>query len=371
MRFSISRADLAPVLAVVGGVVERRHTKPILGNILLSAEDGVLRLQGTDQEIEIRTVVEAKVEEPGAVTVPARKLIEIVRSLPDDGVVDVKTQGQRVSLHCLRSRFSLGTLPAADFPTMAMPEPDVAVQVSREMFRRLLDKTSFAMAHQDVRYYLNGVLMEVGSGRIVLVATDGHRLAKMVGVLDEGAPSDAEDITRQVILPSKTVLELKRLLSMATDEVLLRFSDRTLEVQVGSTVVVSKLVEGQYPDYHRVIPSQLTNRATVDRDLLRGALQRTAILSNEKYRGVRMGFSPGRLSFQAQNPENEEAEDEVEIAYDGDPVTIGFNVGYVMDVLSAVDVEQLEVEFSDGEKSAIWRGLDAEDELFVIMPMRL
>lgn len=371
MKFSLPRSELLPALSVVAGVVERRHTLPILGNVLVNAEDECVRLQGTDLEIEIRTMVTAEVSEPGAVTVPARKLLEIVRSLPDGASVECGAQGGRVRILCGRSRFSLGSLDAGGFPSMEVPQPELEVRVATEVIRRLLDKTSFAMAHQDVRYFLNGVLLEVSNTRVVAVATDGHRLAKAVGSVEALDTAETGDSLRQVILPAKAVLELKRLLGNASGDVCIRLSERTFEAAVGETVLVSKLVEGQYPEYERVIPAGLSYRALVEREALRGALQRTAILSNEKYRGVRMSFSSGRLGLLAENPENEAAEDEVEIEFDGPKVGIGFNVGYVLDVLAAVDVQTLEVEFENGDKSAIWRGQDAEDELFVIMPMRL
>jgi len=370
MKISIERAALLPALSVVGGVVERRQTLPILGNLLLTAEDGGVRFRGTDLEIEITSGAPAEVGEGGSVTLPARKLVDIVRSLPEDGVVDIRSQGERATLVCNRSRFTLSTLAAGDFPSMEVPEPEVTLTLERELLRRLLDKTAFAMAHQDVRYYLNGVLLELIAGRIIAVATDGHRLAKVVGAADAvGAGVDGDG--KQVIVPAKTVSELKRLLAGAPERVCLELSDRTLRVELGETVLVSKLVEGQYPDYSRVIPSGLEREAKVDKERLRGALQRTAILSNEKYKGVRVTFDRGRLTLQTQNPEKEEAEDEVEIDYDGERVAVGFNVAYVLDVLSAVDVGEVAIEFQGAESSALWRGSDADDEVFVIMPMRL
>lgn len=370
MKILVERSLFLPALSVVGGVVERRQTLPILGNLLLVAEEGGVRLRGTDLEIEISTGAAAEVQEGGAVTLPARKLIDIVRSLPEDGQIEIKCQGDRASLICNRSRFTLSTLAAGDFPSMETPEALVGLELERELLRRLLDKTAFAMAHQDVRYYLNGVLLELSSGRIVAVATDGHRLAKVVGAVGAfSSPLEAEP--KQVIIPAKTVTELRRLLGAAPERVRLELSERTLRVELGETVMVSKLVEGQYPEYSRVIPSGLELEAKVDKERLRGALQRTAILSNEKYKGVRVTFEQGRLALQTQNPEKEEAEDELEIDYSGDRVSVGFNVAYVLDVLNAVDVPEVVIEFRNAESSAVWRGMGTEDEVFVIMPMRL
>ncbi len=373
MKISVDRSVLLSALSLVGGVVERRQTLPILGNLLLDAEDGLLRLKGTDLEIEINSAAVCDVEEAGTMTLPARKLIDICRSLPEGTQVQIKAQAERATLVSGRSRFTLSTLPAADFPSMEVPPAEVSLSVEREVLQRMLEKTSFAMAQQDVRYYLNGVLLELSAERVVAVATDGHRLAKAVAVVGDGKEEElglnAEP--RQVIVPAKTVLELKRLLGSAPEEVRVELSERTLRVDLGKTQVVSKLVEGQYPDYNRVIPAELERLATIDRDRLKSALQRTAILSNEKYKGVRVTFESGRLSLQTQNPEKEEAEDEIEIEYSGESVAVGFNVAYVLDVLSAVDVSHVQVRFRDAESSAVWQGVSAEDEVFVIMPMRL
>lgn len=371
MKILVERAVLLPALGIVGGVVERRQTLPILGNLLLTADDeDRVWLRGSDLEIEVSSNAAAEVSEGGAATLPARKLIDIVRSLPEDGRIEIKAQGDRANLVCKRSRFVLSTLSAADFPSMDVPSAEVSVRLETEVLRRLLDKTSFAMAHQDVRYYLNGVLLELGEERITAVATDGHRLAKVVGQVGEQV-AGLEQEPRQIIVPAKTVTELKRLLVGAPEFVRLEVSERTLKVELGETVMVSKLVEGQYPDYSRVIPTQLEREATLDKEQLRGALQRTAILSNEKYKGVRVTFEAGRLGLQSQNPEKEEAEDELEIDYHGEPVSVGFNVGYVLDVLSAVDDSEVRIDFRNAESSAIWRGVGASDEVFVIMPMRL
>jgi DNA polymerase-3 subunit beta len=370
MKISVGRSALLPALSVVGGVVERRQTLPILGNLLLVAEGDQLRLNGTDLEIEISSATKAEVLEPGAMTLPARKLIDICRSLPEGAELQIRSQNDRASVVCERSRFMLGTLPAADFPAMETPDAEVDLEMPRAVLQRLLEKTAFAMAQQDVRYYLNGVLLELSNDRAVAVATDGHRLAKASAVLSESESGLGAE-PKRVILPAKTVLELKRLLGSAPEAVRIELSERTLRVELGETTVVSKLVEGQYPDYNRVIPAELGMRAVIEREPLRRALQRTAILTNEKYKGVRVSFDSNRLGLQTQNPEKEEAEDEIEIEYSGNAVSVGFNLGYILDVLSAVDAEQVEVRFRDAESSALWQGLGAEDETFVIMPMRL
>jgi DNA polymerase-3 subunit beta len=369
MNIEIPRSELLPALAVVSGVVERRQTLPILGNLLLSASEAELRIRATDLELEISTRVGADVEGAGEVTVPARKFVDICRALPEGARIKLRTEGERAILASGRSRFTLSTLPGADFPTLELGEAGLLLDLPSAVLKRLLEKTAFAMAQQDVRYYLNGVMLEFGSGPMIAVATDGHRLAKLTATVGSGGETLEE--SRQIILPAKSVLELRRLLPAEGDPIQVEVSERTLRVSFGDTVVVSKLVDGRYPDYERVIPKELPRKATVDKETLRAALQRAAILSNEKYKGVRVTFAPGTLGLQAHNPEKEQAEDEIEMDYQGDTVAIGFNVAYIVDVLQAVDREQVDVQFRDAESSAIWSGADTEDETFVIMPMRL
>ncbi|WP_462328690.1 DNA polymerase III subunit beta [Thiohalocapsa halophila] len=370
MKIEIPRDDLLGALSIVAGVVERRQTLPILANVLLETDGETLRLATTDLELAISTQVgAAAIPEPGAVTVPARKLMDLCRSLREGAQVSVRTERERCVVASGRTRFTLSTLPAADFPSIAAEEGMASLSLASMQLRRLLDKTAFAMAQQDVRYYLNGVLLELAGTELVAVATDGHRLSRFSVALDTG--SEADEQNRQMILPAKTVAELRRLL--ADDDTQLRFSwgERSVVAAFGETVLSSKLVDGKYPEYQRVIPKGLPRRAVVDRDLVRTALQRAAILSNEKYKGVRINFDDGTLGLQAQNPEQEVAEDEVEADYAGDAVSIGFNVGYLVDALQAIDAGQVEVVFQDADSSSIWRGLDCERETFVVMPMRL
>jgi len=370
MNIGMDRSQLLPALAMVSGVVERRHTLPILGNLLVAADSGGVTLRATDLELEIGTRTGARVKEAGATTVPARKLFDICRSLPDGAEVTIRTDGERAAVVSGRSRFMLSTLAADDFPAMDVGQAEVRFELEQAVLRRLLEKTAFAMAQQDVRYYLNGVMLELSAEGIVAVATDGHRLAKAAAALEPGTIEGLSE-PMQVIVPSKTVLELKRLLGQEPGTVGVDLSARTLRLTMGVTVLTSKLVDGRYPEYDRVIPKGLERHAVVDRETLRGALQRTAILSNEKYKGVRVSFDDGTLRLQAHNPEKEEAEDELEIDYKGESTIVGFNVGYLLDVLSAVDEESVEIWFRDGDSSAVWHGQGVEDETFVIMPMRL
>ena len=368
MKIEIPRDELLGALGTVGGVVERRQTLPILANVLVQAEDTGLVLSTTDLELGISTRVGlAGIVESGSVTVPARKLMDFCRSLADDAKVTLRTERERCVVSSGRTRFTLSTLPAADFPSIAAEEAMASLHMPSRDLKRLLDKTSFAMAQQDVRYYLNGVLLEFSEGTLTAVATDGHRLSRFTVALS----SDLSDGVEQLILPAKTVSELRRLLP--EDDVMLQFlaGDRSVVAKFGSTELSSKLVDGKYPEYQRVIPRGLPRRAVVDRDGLRTALQRAAILSNEKYKGVRVSFDGGVLALKAQNPEHELAEDELETDYRGEAVTIGFNVSYLLDALQSIDVDEVEITFQDADSSSIWRGSGTESETFVVMPMRL
>ncbi|EXJ17138.1 DNA polymerase III subunit beta [Imhoffiella purpurea] len=366
MEFVVNRETLWPIVGKVIGVVERRQTLPILGNLLVKAQGQQVRFTGSDLEVEVSAECAADVSEEGETTVPARKLADICRSLEEGADIRFQTKNDRCVLTARRGRFALGVLPATDYPTMEIEQGGRGISLPENVLKRLLEKTAFAMAQQDVRYYLNGLLIEFQGEDMIAVATDGHRLARYKirpgGDFGEG---------RQVIVPSKTVLELKRLLSNSEEMVELLVGAKSVRIAVGHTTMVSKLVDGRYPDYERVIPRSLEKTATLDKDELKGALSRTAILSNEKYRGVRLAFGDGVLRLLAHNPEQEEAEEEIESDYSGEAISIGFNVAYLMDVLNAIDAEKVQVQFQDADSSSIWRGRDSDDETYVVMPMRL
>ena len=366
MECVVNREHLLPALGRVIGVVERRQTLPILGNLLLTVRGEAVELVGTDLEVEVRTRCEAQVQNEGEITLPARKLMDICRNLVEGSDVKFRLTGERCTVTSGRSRFALGVLPAGDFPLME-PEADSSSFTVREtVLTRILDKTAFAMAQQDVRYYLNGVLIEFSTAHLIGVATDGHRLAKFQAesTVDMAA-------ARQVIVPSKTVQELRKQLAASDDPATIALGDKSIRIVLGVLTMTSKLVDGRYPEYDRVIPRELSKQATVGRDHLKRALSRTAILSNEKYRGVRLTFDAGVLKLQAHNPEQEEAEEEIEMDYDGPATSIGFNVSYLTDVLSVLDNDSVRIAFEDANSSSVWRGLDAPDETYVVMPMRL
>jgi DNA polymerase-3 subunit beta len=290
--------------------------------------------------------------------------MDICRALPEGAEMFLKVEQERAALVAGRSRFALGTLPAKGFPIMEVGGGEHRIELEQGRLKYILDKTAFAMAHQDVRYYLNGLLLSLKDGGVTAVATDGHRLAKVEISLDVGG--DVE-----VILPRKTVMELNRLLNGTDYPCAIDFSEKSARVSIDETVLTSKLVDGRYPDYQRVIPRGGQRLAVADREALRQALGRTAILSNEKYKGVTLSFEPGGLKCLAHNPEQEEAEEDLTIEYDGERTAIGFNVGYLMDVLNVLDTEEVEIMFTDSNNSAVLRSRGVEGETFVVMPMRL
>ena len=365
MKLTATREDvLAPLQSVIG-VVERRQTMPVLANVLLAARDGRLSVTGTDLEVELVATNSVNVQQPGDITVPGRKLLDIFRSLPEKTSVTLSTEGERVSVRGGRSRFTLSSLPAAEFPLVEEINAQHTLSVAQGEFRRLIDKTHFSMAQQDVRYYLNGLLLETDGKSLRAVATDGHRLA-----LCEMELSGKAKTTHQVIVPRKGVLELQRILG--TDGTIeLAVGTNHIRAQIGEIRFTSKLIDGRFPEYGRVIPASPPRVVAADREALRQALQRTAILSNEKYRGIRLTARPDLLTLQAHNPEQEEAEDQVEVSYKGEEVEIGFNVNYLLDALSAIEGDKVEIGLTDSNSSCLIHAPDTTHTRYVVMPMRL
>lgn len=366
MKLSGSReAFLKPLQAVIG-VVERRQTMPILANILIVAKrEDAVAFTATDLEVELVASGKLSVEREGEITVPARKLLDICRALPNEVKIILALEGEKLSVRSGRSRFTLATLPAADFPTVDEIEGLQSVELAQADAKRLLEKTHFAMAQQDVRYYLNGLLLEADGRILRAVATDGHRLA----LCEVETHSDTK-IQQQVIVPRKGVLELQRLLG---DEgtVTIAIGSNHIRVELADIRFTSKLVDGRFPEYARVIPRGPSHKLTADRDLLRQALHRTAILSNEKYRGIRLEVKENGVVIQAHNPEQEEAEEQIEVEYHDEPLEIGFNVNYLLDALGAIDSEQVEVGLTDGSSSCLISEPSSDRYKYVVMPMRL
>jgi DNA polymerase-3 subunit beta len=365
MKLSSTREQLLEALQSVIGVVERRQTMPILSNVLLSARENRLRITGTDLEVELVASAEVTVQQVGDVTVPGRKLLDIVRAFPEKTAVQLTREGEKVVLRGGRSRFTLSSLPAGEFPVIEEIHAQHTLRLRAQDCRRLIDKTHFAMAQQDVRYYLNGTLLETDGKSLRAVATDGHRLA-WCELPIEGRVREV----LQIILPRKGVLELQRLLDGAGD-IEMGIGSNHVRVEIGDVRFTSKLIDGRFPEYGRVIPPDPPRIMSAARDPLRAALQRTSILSNEKYRGIRLTFAPGLLTLQAHNPEQEEAEDQLEVSFAGEELEIGFNVSYLLDALAGLETETIEVGLTDANSSCLIRAPGDASVKYVVMPMRL
>lgn len=367
MKLSISRDQLLKPLQQVCGVVEKRQTLPVLANVLLEVESGKLSLTGTDLEVELIAHAELSGEfSEGEVTVPARKLLDICKSLPTSAEIELKLDAQKLTLKSGKSRFTLTTLPANEFPNLEEGVGAFSFSIGQKALKKLIDKTSFAMAQQDVRYYLNGMLFEVTAGRLRTVATDGHRLA----MCDADARTDGGD-RMQVIVPRKGVHELSRLLSDDDGEVTLTLGTNHIRAIVGNVTFTSKLIDGKFPDYERVLPKGGDKVILANREELRQSLQRASILSNEKFRGIRLQLTPDLLRIQANNPDQEEAEEDVSVEYAGASLEIGFNVQYLMDVLGVLETTTAKVTLGDANSSALLQDADSNAAFYVVMPMRL
>ncbi|MGB5328140.1 MAG: DNA polymerase III subunit beta [Gammaproteobacteria bacterium] len=366
MKTTIKREDILAPLQQVIGAVERRQTLPILGNVLLKSTSGDLSLTATDLEIEMVASITAKGSDDFQTTIPARKLLDICKALPDSSDINFTVDDSRVSLTSARSRFTLASLPAKDFPGLDEITTLQSFSIPQNQLKSLFDKTSFAMAQQDVRYYLNGILMEISPGKIKLVATDGHRLALSEIALETGVNED-----KQIIIPRKAVLELSRLLESGDSSANCILSQNHLRVETNSLVFTTKLIDGKFPDYQRVIPVDGNKIMEVDRETLKQSMSRIAILSNEKYRGIRLTLSSGNLSIQANNPDQEEAEEELQVDYTESNMEIGFNVTYLIDVLNVLNSEKVQIKLKDSNSSAIISDSQDDSSLYVVMPMRL
>jgi len=364
MKFTSERERILEPLQAVIGVVERRQTMPILANVLLSAKNGLLTVTATDLEVELVAGAEVTVQQAGDITVPGRKLLDIVRALPDKAAVSFTLAGDKASLKAGKSRFTLTTLPAGDFPAIEEINPQLSFDVEQAALKRLIDKTHFSMAQQDVRYYLNGMLLESDGKSLRTVATDGHRLALCEMELK------TKPGTQQVIVPRKGILELQRLLG-AEGPVAVQVGSNHIRITLGEIRFTSKLIDGRFPEYNGVIPANPGRIVKADREALRRALQRTAILSNEKYRGIRLALRQNLLVLSAHNPEQEEAEEEVEVSYEGEEFEVGFNVNYLLDALAAVDGAEVEVGLTDANSSCLVRAPGGGTSRYVVMPMRL
>lgn len=359
---------LLAVLQSVAGIVERRNTLPILANVLLRKTGNALQLTTSDLEIQIRTTADLGGDTGDfATTVNARKLIEILRTMPNDQTVAIENSQSKLLLKGGKSRFTLQALPAEDFPVVQEAASfGPTFSVPQKTLKNLIGQVAFAMAVQDIRYYLNGILFVAEGKQLSLVATDGHRLAFASATLDIEVPNKQE-----VILPRKTVLELQRLLSDTDTPLQMCFAHNQAKFNFGVMEFVTKLVEGKFPDYNRVIPRNHKNEVTLGRASLLACLQRTAIMTSEKFKGVRLNLDPGVLRVASNNAEQEEAVDELDIDYNGDSIEIGFNVTYLIDALASMGQDMVKLQLQDGNSSALLTIPENESFKYVVMPMRI
>jgi DNA polymerase III subunit beta len=353
-------------LQAVSGIVERRQTLPILANVLLEQKDGRLFVTATDLEMQITANSELSGKQDQSVTVGARKLQDLLRALPEESALNVDTAAGKMTLRAGRSRFNLQTLPAADYPRIGLSQEQIqTIALPQREFRGLLKLAEFAMAQQDIRYYLNGMLLVIDKGTLQAVATDGHRLS-YASISVPGSYSRQE-----VILPRKTVLELGKLLEDSEAPVTIDVLANQVRFRFSNVELVSKVVDGKFPDYNRVIPSGHPKQLELSRAELLQALQRAAILSNEKFRGVRLVLGTDQLKIICTNSEQEEAEEEMEVGYKGEPLDIGFNITYLLDVLHNLSADRVVLALGDANSSALITMPERSDYKYVVMPMRI
>lgn len=366
MNIQINRETLLKPLTSVTSIVEKRHTLPILSNLLLEVKQNKIHLTATDLEMQISLSIESATTGDFSTTISAKKLLDICRSLPDSSEINMSTNDSRITLKAGKSRFNLQTLPAADYPVMTKTQGEsTLVTIGQRQLKDLLKQVEFAMAQQDIRYYLNGLLFEVVANRLNIVGTDGHRLSFTSAELKQNY--DKQD----VILPRKTVIELIKLLDDSDEDVQIELASNQVNFSFSHFKLISKVIDGKFPDYNRVIPTGHQNSFTTDRVGVLLAMQRASILSNEKYRGIRMVLSNNNLKLISTNSDQEEAEEELEIDYAGDSLDIGFNVTYLIDVLNNTNSEQATFSFADANSSCLITVPKNTDYKYVVMPMRI
>lgn len=366
MRFIIQRENLLKPLQAVANIVERRQTLPIVGNLLLTANENELSITATDLEMQLVGTTGLMAAEPGSITAPARKLLDICRALPEGVSLSFALEGEKLLIRAGKSRYTLSTLPANDFPAVEQIHDGIRLSLPQKVLKELIARTHFSMALNDARYFLMGLLLAVENEMILACATDGHRLALNESTLEINPPKPI-----QIIVPRKGVGELLRLLQDSSDAVDLIFDENHIQVILPEITFTSKLIDGRFPDYQRVIPQNTPKIAIMNREELRKALHRAAILSNEKFYGVRLQFAEDKTRILAANINQEEAEEEINAEYQGDPMEIGFNVNYLLDALGGVNDEQVMIGLNNSDSSALIKGVKNENARYIIMPMRL
>ena len=366
MNIKIDREILLKPLGNVSGIVEKRHALPILSNLLLEGHQGKLKFTATDLEMQISTHIKTELADDFQITVSAKKLFDITRALPENSNIDIQIEENKVIVKAKKSRFNLQTLPPQDYPVMKKDENDsIELKLSQKEFKALLKQVDFAMAQQDIRYYLNGLLIEVKDKNINIVGTDGHRLS--FTSLELKTPTNPA----QVIVPRKTIVELVKLFGDTDDPVEISFSNNQVNFKFNDIDLITKVIDGKFPDYDRVIPQGHDNVFNIDRSLLLDSMLRASILSNDKYRGIRMVVEEGNLKLVSNNSEQEQAEEELEIDYKGEKIDVGFNVTYLIDVLTNIQSDKLTFAFNDSSSSCLVTIPNNEKYKYVVMPMRI
>jgi len=367
MKLRITKDDILGPLQIISGVVERKQTMPVLSNLLFEVSANQVSVTGTNMEVELVCELEGvQVISEGRITIPARKLSDICRSLPDGSEIELSLEGDKVSLSSGKSQFTLSTLPADQFPNIEEDEHDISIAFKQNEFKGMIEATGFAMAQQDVRYYLNGMLLEVGNDYVRAVATDGHRLAMANMALDMQLTEG-----KQVIVPRKGIIELARLLSDSEEEVEISIGQSHIFSKIGNYTFTSKLIDGKFPDYNRVIPQGGDKVVIADRSALKGVFSRASILSHENIRGIQLQLSNNQIQVFANNPEHEHAEDYLDVIYEGPELQIGFNVSYLIDVLNVIPDDSVKLTLSNANSSALIESTENQGRIYVVMPMRL
>ena len=367
MKFIINRENLLTPLQQIVGVIEKRQTMPVLANVLLSVKDGFLVLTGTDLEIQLISKVAIAEGTPGSITVPARKLLDICRFLPFKADIQLDSDQDKIKVISNRSRFSLSCLPSNHYPAFSETELDKRFTINAGKLKRAFEKTIFCMANQDVRYYLNGLLLDITNKKIKLVASDGHRLSMYEDVLDEPTGYEA-----RIILPRKGVLELYRLLDDTEKELTVMFSSNNIKILSGDLVFSAKLVDAKYPDFSKVFQQTLNEPISVPKQELKESLTRVAILANEKFKGITFDIVSGSMKISTHNPEHDEAEEEISIEYKGtEDLSIAFNAQYLLDAVSNIDSDSVELTIASNLSSCFVNEPKECEYKFIVMPMRI